>query len=117
VIGCLRCSQDGGGGLRAEPLHRLSLSIGRDAFVLHRPLAFARVEAAAGPDHRRGARAVGSGIAILLQRSALGNTSSASMLIAATEWWRERRQLDGPIIFAAFGAGLHWGSLLACGAG
>jgi 3-oxoacyl-[acyl-carrier-protein] synthase-3 len=46
-----------------------------------------------------------------------GNTSSASMLIAATEWWRERRRLDGPIIFSAFGAGLHWGALLACGAG
>jgi 3-oxoacyl-[acyl-carrier-protein] synthase-3 len=42
-----------------------------------------------------------------------GNTSSASMLIAATEWWHQRGQVDGPIVFAAFGAGLHWGALLA----
>jgi len=43
-----------------------------------------------------------------------GNTSSASMLIAATEWWRDRGgRLDGPVVFAAFGAGLHWGALLA----
>jgi len=42
-----------------------------------------------------------------------GNTSSASMLIAATEWRRERGQLAGPVVFAAFGAGLHWGALLA----
>ena len=43
-----------------------------------------------------------------------GNTSSASMLIAAAEW---RRQFPspptGPVVFAAFGAGLHWGALLA----
>ena len=43
-----------------------------------------------------------------------GNTSSASMLIAASEWWRN----PGPhshqlICFAAFGAGFHWGALLA----
>jgi 3-oxoacyl-[acyl-carrier-protein] synthase-3 len=43
-----------------------------------------------------------------------GNTSSASMLIAAAEWWRD----PGPsardlICFAAFGAGFHWGALLA----
>jgi 3-oxoacyl-[acyl-carrier-protein] synthase-3 len=43
-----------------------------------------------------------------------GNTSSASMLIAAAEWWRQRGgHIDGPIVFAAFGAGLHWGALLA----
>jgi len=40
-----------------------------------------------------------------------GNTSSASMLIAAAEWWPNYR--PGQIIcFAAFGAGFHWGSLL-----
>ena len=39
-----------------------------------------------------------------------GNTSSASMLIAASEW--ESAQ-TGPICFAAFGAGFHWGALLA----
>ena len=41
-----------------------------------------------------------------------GNTSSASMLIAAAECWAE-----GPpprsVCFAAFGAGFHWGALLA----
>jgi 3-oxoacyl-[acyl-carrier-protein] synthase-3 len=43
-----------------------------------------------------------------------GNTSSASLLIAAAEWWRgQAGQLRGPIVFAAFGAGLHWGALLA----
>jgi 3-oxoacyl-[acyl-carrier-protein] synthase III len=41
-----------------------------------------------------------------------GNTSSASMLIAASEWpgpWH------GPIVFAAFGAGFHWGAMLVEG--
>ena len=39
----------------------------------------------------------------------LGNTSSASMLLAAAECWTEARS----ICFAAFGAGFHWGALLA----
>jgi len=38
-----------------------------------------------------------------------GNTSSASMLIAASECWEDARS----ICFAAFGAGFHWGALLA----
>jgi len=43
-----------------------------------------------------------------------GNTSSASLLIAATEWWREAGgPLQAPAVFAAFGAGLNWGALLA----
>lgn len=43
-----------------------------------------------------------------------GNTSSASMLIAATEWSREFQLRQGEkVCFAAFGAGFHWGSLLA----
>ena len=43
-----------------------------------------------------------------------GNTSSASMLIAASEWWREPGPNKGDLIcFAAFGAGFHWGALLA----
>jgi len=43
-----------------------------------------------------------------------GNTSSASMLMAAAEWWREGRIEPGlPIVFSAFGAGFHWGALLA----
>ncbi len=43
-----------------------------------------------------------------------GNTSSASMLIAAAEWWRDPGPSPGDLIcFAAFGAGFHWGALLA----
>ena len=41
-----------------------------------------------------------------------GNTSSASMLIAAAEWSRQDPPA-GPVVFAAFGAGFHWGALLA----
>lgn len=41
--------------------------------------------------------------------SRYGNTSSASMLIAASECWQEAKT----ICFAAFGAGFHWGALLA----
>jgi 3-oxoacyl-[acyl-carrier-protein] synthase-3 len=49
-----------------------------------------------------------------------GNTSSASLLIAAAEWWRGAGPtLRDPIVLAAFGAGLNWGAVLAkpCGAG
>lgn len=43
-----------------------------------------------------------------------GNTSSASMLIAASEWWQNPGPRAGGLIcFAAFGAGFHWGALLA----
>lgn len=43
-----------------------------------------------------------------------GNTSSASLLIAASEWWRYPGPNPGDLIcFAAFGAGFHWGALLA----
>jgi 3-oxoacyl-[acyl-carrier-protein] synthase-3 len=46
----------------------------------------------------------------------LGNTSSASMLIAAAEWERLHGFRPGvPVCFAAFGAGFHWGALLAKG--
>lgn len=45
-----------------------------------------------------------------------GNTSSASMLIAAAEYFREQtRPLNGHYCFAGFGAGFHWGALLARG--
>jgi 3-oxoacyl-[acyl-carrier-protein] synthase-3 len=45
-----------------------------------------------------------------------GNTSSASMLIAAAEWSQKCDIRAGqPVIFAAFGAGFHWGALLAMG--
>jgi len=43
-----------------------------------------------------------------------GNTSSASMLIAASEWSEAFGARSGDLIcFAAFGAGFHWGALLA----
>jgi 3-oxoacyl-[acyl-carrier-protein] synthase-3 len=43
-----------------------------------------------------------------------GNTSSASLLIAADEWHQAQSSpLAGPLIFSAFGAGLNWGALLA----
>jgi 3-oxoacyl-[acyl-carrier-protein] synthase-3 len=44
--------------------------------------------------------------------SRYGNTSSASLLIAACESWRGGAWTT-PVVFAAFGAGLHWGALLA----
>ena len=45
-----------------------------------------------------------------------GNTSSASMLIAASEWWKSPGPSTGDLIcFAAFGAGFHWGALLVEG--
>jgi 3-oxoacyl-[acyl-carrier-protein] synthase-3 len=49
--------------------------------------------------------------------SRYGNTSSASMLIAAAEWWQSPGPQPGDLIcFAAFGAGYHWGALLVeCG--
>jgi 3-oxoacyl-[acyl-carrier-protein] synthase-3 len=43
-----------------------------------------------------------------------GNTSSASLLIAADEWHRaQNAPLSGPLVFSAFGTGLNWGALLA----
>ena len=43
-----------------------------------------------------------------------GNTSSASMLIAAAEWRESTPPQPGDTVcFAAFGAGFHWGALLA----
>lgn len=45
-----------------------------------------------------------------------GNTSSASLLIAAREWSDAHGFRPGvPVVFAAFGAGFHWGALLAEG--
>ncbi len=41
-----------------------------------------------------------------------GNTSSASMLIAADEW-SATNPATGPVVFSAFGAGINWGALLA----
>jgi 3-oxoacyl-[acyl-carrier-protein] synthase-3 len=42
-----------------------------------------------------------------------GNTSSASMLLAASEWSAASNAPAGPIVFAAFGAGFHWGAMVA----
>jgi 3-oxoacyl-[acyl-carrier-protein] synthase-3 len=43
-----------------------------------------------------------------------GNTSSASMLILADEYFRNRTTKPGHyFVFAAFGAGYHWGAVLA----
>jgi 3-oxoacyl-[acyl-carrier-protein] synthase-3 len=43
-----------------------------------------------------------------------GNTSSASLLIAAAEWRAENPgPLPAPLMFSAFGMGLNWGALLA----
>ncbi len=45
-----------------------------------------------------------------------GNTSSASMLIAAAEWSEHAGFRSGaPVVFAGFGAGFHWGAVLAVG--
>ncbi len=45
-----------------------------------------------------------------------GNTSSASMLIAASEWWQDPGPRTGQFVcFAAFGAGFQWGALLVEG--
>jgi len=47
----------------------------------------------------------------------LGNTSSASMLIAAAEWFAVNSLTKGaPAVFAAFGAGFHWGAIAVRGA-
>ena len=47
-----------------------------------------------------------------------GNTSSASMLIAAAEYFAGYPMTARPVVFAAFGAGFHWGAVLveSCGA-
>ena len=42
-----------------------------------------------------------------------GNTSSASMLIAASEWFAGfKAEPLTPVVFAAFGAGFNWGAIL-----
>jgi 3-oxoacyl-[acyl-carrier-protein] synthase-3 len=43
-----------------------------------------------------------------------GNTSSASLLIAASEWRESVTPEVGDwVCFCAFGAGFHWGAMLA----
>ena len=41
-----------------------------------------------------------------------GNTSSASMLIAAAEYFANGGTVERPVVFAAFGAGFQWGAVL-----
>ena len=41
-----------------------------------------------------------------------GNTSSASLLIAAAEWWPQG-MAGKPMVLAAFGAGFSWGAVVA----
>jgi 3-oxoacyl-[acyl-carrier-protein] synthase-3 len=92
-----------------EVLSRNSLAAGDvDVFLMHQANQnlIVRVAQAAGvPDSR-----FWSNIA------RYGNTSSASMLIAADEWERESGFRPGRrVVFAVFGAGFHWGALLAEG--
>ncbi|MDQ6758545.1 MAG: ketoacyl-ACP synthase III [Acidobacteriota bacterium] len=43
-----------------------------------------------------------------------GNTSSASLLIAAADWWGDSQPRSGAALcLATFGAGFHWGAILA----
>jgi 3-oxoacyl-[acyl-carrier-protein] synthase III len=62
---------------------------------------------------------VAAGLKVPLDRFFLniaryGNTSSASLLIAAAEWHRAHPEPPAaPLVFSAFGAGLNWGALLA----
>jgi len=67
----------------------------------------------------RVARAIGVPSALFFSNiRRCGNTSSASILIAASEWIETASLSSGdPICFAAFGAGFHWGALLARAAG
>jgi 3-oxoacyl-[acyl-carrier-protein] synthase-3 len=45
-----------------------------------------------------------------------GNTSAASMLIAASEWCQAGGfRPDVPVVLAGFGAGFHWGAMLVKG--
>ena len=58
----------------------------------------------------RVAKALGVDASLMFSNVAkYGNTSSASMLIAASEW----EPSAGPVVFAGFGAGFNWGALVA----
>ena len=74
------------------------------AFLLHQATLnlLTRVAKALGVDRER----------MFTNVERYGNTSSASMLIAASEW-AETDPAAGPIVFGAFGAGFHWGALVA----
>jgi 3-oxoacyl-[acyl-carrier-protein] synthase III len=58
----------------------------------------------------RVAKALGVDASLMFSNVAkYGNTSSASMLIAAADW----EPKPGPVVFAGFGAGFNWGALIA----
>jgi len=58
----------------------------------------------------RVAKALGVDASLMFSNvSRYGNTSSASMLIAAAEW----PPSSGPVVFAGFGAGFNWGAMVA----
>jgi 3-oxoacyl-[acyl-carrier-protein] synthase III len=58
----------------------------------------------------RVAKALGVDASLMYSNVAkYGNTSSASMFIAAAEW----EPVPGPVVFAGFGAGFNWGAVVA----
>ncbi len=65
----------------------------------------------------RVAKGLGTDPALMYSNVAkYGNTSSASMFIAAAEWEPSRLSSGpsgGPVVFAGFGAGFNWGALVA----
>jgi 3-oxoacyl-[acyl-carrier-protein] synthase-3 len=62
----------------------------------------------------RVAKGLGVDAALMFSNIAkYGNTSSASMLIAAAEWERVAQTVPGPVVFAGFGAGFNWGAVVA----
>ncbi len=89
----------------SEALKRVSLEPGQvDQFLLHQANLnlLTRIAKSLGVPVER----------IFSNIARYGNTSSASMLIAAAE----AGPAPGTLCFAAFGAGLHWGALVASSA-
>jgi 3-oxoacyl-[acyl-carrier-protein] synthase-3 len=88
----------------AELLARNSLSAPQvAAFLLHQANRnlLTRLAAALQVDPQR----------VFTNIERYGNTSSASLLIAAAEWAEQNPA--APVVFAGFGAGFHWGAVLA----
>jgi 3-oxoacyl-[acyl-carrier-protein] synthase-3 len=88
--------------------------LGRNALAFSDPGVFLLHQA-----NRNLIERIANGLNIPLDRFFLniaryGNTSSASLLIAADEWRQAHPEPPtAPIVFSAFGAGLNWGALLA----
>jgi 3-oxoacyl-[acyl-carrier-protein] synthase-3 len=88
----------------AELLARNSLSAPQvAAFLLHQANRnlLTRLAAALQVDPQR----------VFTNIERYGNTSSASLLIAAAEWAEQNPA--APVVFGGFGAGFHWGAVLA----